>query len=296
MRDHSGSGDRSWWPASLLVAGLYIGVPSGPAWAGAVSSGRTVVRELAEELAEQAGRKSSRETIETMASGLGRIAGQCGDESLDVVRKHGVAAYRLLDKAGDDAAPLIVGAIRKYGDDAIRVGQTAAGRTLLREGSEQAVRAVARHSDAALPLIRRYGDDCAAAMARINPANGRRLMIMASEEMLEPTQLQRLMPMIGQYGDEAMDFIWRHRKLLVTAAVVSELLRDPEPYLNGACDLAAVLGNSAGEAVTQVGQEVIERINWNLWFGVAIVIAGGALVFRHSWRTFTRRSGEGHKR
>ena len=229
-----------------------------------------MLRELAEELAEQAGMKGSREFAETASVQLERIASKCGNESLDVIEKQGLAAYRVLQNAGDDAGPYLVKAIRAHGEDAMRVAQTSAGRTVLREGSETAIRAVSRHTDAAIPLIRQFGDDSARALVDLSPVNGRRLIQMVEEKAMPAKDVQALLGTIEKNGDKAMDFIWRHRKVLASATFLAAFVSNPEPYLTGAKQL---LDAAAGP--------IVRSVNWNLWVGVVIMLYGVWFLFKH---------------
>ena len=248
--------------------------------AGAVSVGGKLARDIAEGLAEQAGKKASREFVETTTVQLEKIASKCGNESLDVIEKNGIAAFRVLQSAGDDAGPYLVKAIRAYGDDAVRVAQTAAGRTILRNGSETAVRAVSRHTDAVIPLLRQYGDEGARALSQLSPANGRRLLQMVEEKSLASGDLQLLMRTIGQYGDKAMDFIWRHRKVLTSVTLLAAFVSNPEPYLNG----AKQLGEVAAAPLVQFAETAAKSISWNLWVGVALMMCGLGLFLKRRVR------------
>lgn len=276
--------------ALLIVATLTTAVCQ-PVYSGIVSSGGKLAREIAGELAEQTGRKASREFIETTSVQLEKIASKCGNEALDVIEKNGLAAFRVFQAAGDDAGPYLVNAIRAYGDDAIRIAQTTAGRTVLRSGSETAIRAVARHTDATIPLIRQYGDNCARALTQISPANGRRLIQMVDEESLKSGDFQSLMGTIEKYGDKAMDFIWRHRKVLTSATLLTAFVNDPEPYLNGIKQLAEV----AASPMKQFFKEAAESINWNLWVGIVILMGGLWLFFYRKSPLLNHRNGKKSK-
>ena len=263
------------WIAAIVTTSLCQS-----AYSGTVSAGGKVAREIAEELAEQAGKKASREFVETTSVQLEKIASKCGNESLDVIEKNGLAAFRVFQAAGDDAGPYLVNAIRAYGDDAVRVAQTTAGRTVLQSGSETAIRAVSRHTDAAIPLIRQYGDDCAHALTQLSPANGRRLIQMVDEKSLAAGDFQSLLGTIGKYGDKAMDFIWRHRKVLTSATLLAAFVSDPEPYLNGVKQLAEVAVAPLGK----IGETIATSVNWNLWVGVVIMLGGLWFLFKRRAR------------
>jgi hypothetical protein len=257
-------------------------------FAGLVSASVKGIREIAEQLAEQAGKKGSKEFVEKTSTQLGEIASKCGRESLDLIDEKGLVVFRVIRNAGDDA-PCVVKAIRNYGDDAIRVAQTPAGRAVLREGKDAAIKAVARHGDAAIPLIQKYGDDCARALAELSPANGRRLIQLVDEGILPTGHIQQLMPVMSR-GDAAMDFIWRHRKVLVPGTVLAAFVLDPEPYIVGLKDLADIL---IAKPMEKMGDTIAKSVNWNLWIGVIITMAGTWFLFKHRGQFRKTKDGKG---
>lgn len=253
-----------------------------PCFPGVVSAGSKGVKELAEILAKQLNFP-----VNTISDDLARIVSKCGDEALDVIDKHGVAAFRVVKSAGDDA-PYVVKAIRNYGDEAIRVAQTPAGRSVLREGKSATIRAVAKHGDDVIPLIRHYGDDCAKAFAELSPANGRRFIQLVDEGVLPAGHVEQLMPVMSK-GDAAMDFIWRHRKLLASAAALTVFLSNPEPYISGMKDLVK---DVVVEPITETTTTIINKVNWNLWIGVIIMLTGLWFLFKQRGQLRKNKSGE----
>ncbi|HAS83241.1 MAG TPA: hypothetical protein DCS43_11365 [Verrucomicrobia bacterium] len=276
------------------MACVAIGVTQS-AMAGIVSSGGKAVREIAEALAEQAGKKASKEFVETTAVQLENIAGKCGGESLDVISKHGLVAFRVFKNAGDDAGEYLVKAIRIYGDDALRIAQSSAGRSVLRSGSDAAIRAVARHSDAVVPLIQRYGDDGVAALVKLSPANGRRLLQMVDANTLPASRLRDVLATIGKYGDKSLEFVWKHRKVLTSAALLTAFISDPEPYLNGFKDITlgvidtavSPVAEGVGNGISMGMVKIFESIRWNLWIGVLFAILGIRQYIRHRKKSKT---------
>lgn len=135
------------------------------------TAGKTA-RELAELLFKQG--DTAVESAEAVASRLARIESQCGQGSLAVAEQYGWKAVLVMDKAGDEAGPYLVRAIERYGADGIRLANTPMGRASLREGSEQTVQAVIRHTDQVWPMIRETGEAGARALNTLSPQNGRR--------------------------------------------------------------------------------------------------------------------------
>lgn len=234
------------------------------------------VREVAEALAKQSGKTAGREFVETTSVQLARISVKCGAESLEVINKHGIKAFRVFLRAGDDAGPYLVQGVRLYGDDAIRIAQTSAGRSVLRGGNPSAIRSVARHGDAALPVLRQYGDSGARALEKLSPANGRRLIRLAEDNSIPAADLQKLMGPVQTHGDRAMDFIWRHRKLMAGTAVVGAFVANPEPFLDGLNKLA----EQAAKPMGAIAMRIVDSIRWNLWIGLLAAVVGLKMVIK----------------
>jgi hypothetical protein len=268
-------------PQCFLIVAIVTTLFCHTGYAGAVSASGKAVREIAEELAQQIAKPASREFAETTSVQLEKIASKCGNESLDVIEKHGIAALRVFQNAGEEAGPYLVKGIRLYGDDGLRIAQTAAGRSVLREGNEFAIRAVIKHTDAVIPVIRTYGDECAHALTQLSPGNGRRLVQMVDEKTLASADIQKLMGPLGKYGDDAMDFIWRHRKLLATATLLAAFVSKPEPYLKGLKDLS---GDPLGK--------IWGSVNWNLWVGAVLMFAGLWFLFKRRAILFNQKNNK----
>jgi hypothetical protein len=260
------------------------------------------IKETVEFLAKKAGRESSEQFLKVTTAQLDGLVATYGNDVLDVVQKHGFPAFRVLQRANGDAGPYLVAAIKTYGDDGIRVARSAAGRAVLKEGNEQAIRAVARYTDAAVPFLRKYGDEGAEALAKLSPVSGRRLLQLGNDTVLSNKQKRDLLPVIKKYGDEAMAFIWRHKKALAVTAVLATFLNDPNAYINGAktlgrsaIDAAKTLGvaaiENAGKPLNALAEEASKSIKWNLWMGVIIIGGGMLFYFKHHLK-FSRRGNK----
>lgn len=259
----------------LLLAGLQDGVGS------LVSAGAKGAREIAEAIAEQAGRKGSRRFIDRTTRELTELSARYGDDALVAVDRHGVAALRVLKNAGDDAGAFLPRAINRYGTDAVRLAETTAGRQILREGNELAIRAVARHSDAVIPVIRETGDVGARALNNVNAANGRRLAQMHRDRTFNAQDFEGLLEVIGRYGDSACDWIWRNKKALLLVGGAAAFVSNPKPYIDGTADLAKDVAGQVVSGVLGVVKDIIvEKVNVNLWIGIVLSLFGGYWFFK----------------
>lgn len=261
---------------SLLFVGLItFVVMSDVVFASVANTSIKVFREVAEQLIREGAEETSEELVEATTKQLAKIAARMGDDAIVVIQRYGRSSYRLLNDLSDDAGRQLVKSIRVYGDDAIRVGQTSAGRAILRSGDDIAIRAVAKYSDVAIPVIRKYGDDCARVLTDLSPQQGRRMIQLANEEYFKPNQFDQLVGVVGEYGDRAMDFIWRNKKVLLAVGVFSAFVSNPEPYLSELTDITEVV-------VGPVVDGIAKGVNWNLWIGVLLVLVGVKFIFFRS--------------
>lgn len=128
---------------------------------------------------------------------------------------------------------------------------------------DTAADALLKHPGIAEPLISRFGGDAAGALTRISKQNAQRLNIVANEGLLAAApQSKELLPVIGRYGDAAMDFIWRNKVVLVGATVLATFLNDPQPFIQGLKELV----------IDPVVKPIVGSVNWTLIFSVGLLI------------------------
>ena len=190
-------------------------------------------KEIAESLLKKGGREVSEDILMGTVRQLDNISAKCGKGALEIIEEKGHTAFRVFLEAGEDAGPYLVRTIKLYGDDALRTAGSRAGRLALREGNETAIRAVFKHGDQAFPMMQRFGDDAASALLKLDAQNGRRLLTLA-QDTTSKLDLKKLFPVLRQYGDEAMTFVWKHRKVLASAYVLKRFLDNPKIFIDGA--------------------------------------------------------------
>lgn len=257
--------------ASLLILASTV------VQAGVATVAGKTVRELAEAVAEQLGKKGSTELVEQTTKELMEVTARCGDEALVAVERHGVSALRVMKNAGAEAGEYLPKAINTYGSDAIRLAESSAGRAVLRDGNQAVIKALARHSEAALPMIREVGESAARALGNVDYANGRRLIQMYRDRSFNQADFDQLLRVIEKYGDRACEWIWRNKKVLLAAGAVTVFAKDPVPFINGVKELAKALGEVGIGAVKEI---VLQKVNVNLWIGVGLVAVGLLWLFK----------------
>lgn len=233
-----------------------------PVQAGVASK---AARETAEWLASKLGREATEEGVELLARRLDNLASRYGDEVFDAVRKSGMAGLRTIESAGA-LGRTATRVLARYGDEGLLLARNADQLRLVAEFGDEAAEALVKHGDVAAQVIRSCGEEGAQAMARLSQQNGRRLAMVIQDELWKVAQQtgkqDELLAVIRRWGDEAMDFIWRHKGSLAVAAVLYTFLKNPEAYINGALELPKT-------TIETVGKET----NWTLLFALAMVLA-----------------------
>lgn len=256
-----------------------------------------LIRSAAEHALERFGiRTATREAADVLATQITAAAAKHGDQVIAAVRQVGPKALRLVEEAGTHSPQLGARAARLLADE----GEQAAACVLSRPQTlaqfarygEDAAQALIKHKSIAEPLIEAGGQPAAAALKALAPQSGRRLALMAAEggDAATLARSPEMLGILARYGDPACDFVWRHKGALAVTAVAAAFVAHPEPYLNGARDLAGVALENAVKPLAEVpaiaaregAAEVARSTNWTLVFSLA-VLALAALLLARFW-------------
>lgn len=115
--------------------------------------------------------------------------------------------------------------------------------------------------------------------------------------MLESGELARLgdrtpelMNVIAKYGNPACDLFWRNKGSIFLAAggtaALTAFLSNPEPFINGTKDLAAVMAEHVAAPLAEVPVAIARQTNWT---PIVLTIVGMVtLLAALRWRLFRR--------
>jgi hypothetical protein len=236
-----------------------------------------LAREAAEMLFERFGAKVGRSVPELTARIEG-LAARYGDEAIIAVRKGGPSALNLVEAAGADGAKA-VRLLAIHGEQgASRVlSRPTAMKAFLQHG-EEAASVLVRHPGVAEPLLERGGMQAVKALGAVGPQNGRRLAMLMDGELANAGRHPEVLGVIAKHGDTAVNFLWQNKGTLAGGAALAAFLADPEPYLNGTRDIAAVVGEYV---VKPVAGGIFTLLNIALTGIAVLLLALVGLMFKH---------------
>jgi hypothetical protein len=234
-------------------------------------------RETAEVLFERFGVKAGR-SVPELAGRIESVAAKYGDEAYLAIRKGGPSACGLIEAAGPDGAKA-VRVLAVHGEQgASRVlSQPTAMKQFLTYGDE-AASVLVRHPGVAEPLVERGGAQAVKALGAIDPRNGRRLAMLMDGELAQAGRHPELLGVVAKHGDRAVNFLWHNKATLAGGAALAAFLADPEPFLNGTKDLAAVTGDAV---VKPVVGGVFTLLNIALVAVGVLLLALIGLAYKH---------------
>lgn len=245
---------------------------------GTLSAGAKAeaAREAAEYITRKFTTETAKEGAETLAVRLESLAVKHGDEVFTIARKSGPRAVQAVEQAGDEAATAIR-LLTRYGDDAISVASQPKSLMLVSKFGDDAAEALIRHPGIAEPAIAGLGKPAAVALKGLNGQNARRLGMMVDDGSLASiSRSEELLGVIGKYGDNAMEFVWRNKgKLAVSAALVA-FLNDPEPFISGTRDLATIVGDSIAQPIAD---QAARNFPWRTFYLVMMVLVVAATIW-----------------
>lgn len=222
----------------------------------------TAIRDTAEFIAAKFPKSLGGKTVDQIAESTAKAVSRNGEGVLPMLKLTGPAGFKYLEDAGEKAPDVIKLFVRK-GNEAIWIVSKPKKLAIFLRHGDSAADALIKHPGIADSLITRFGDDAAGALNSLSRQNAQRLAIVANDGVLSASaRSAELLPVIRQYGDSAMEFIWRNKGALIVTAVLATFLNDPQPYIQGLKDLI----------VDPIARPIAENTNWTLIISVGLLI------------------------
>ena len=212
---------------------------------------RKAVQEAIEFAAKRFGKDVTKYGSKTLTADLVRQSAKYGDEVIDVFRKLGPESLRWIDNAGplgDDAVRLL----SKHGTDGRWILQQPLGLTNFAKHGDDYVRVMTKHPGVAGPLVKQFGKKSLPALKKLSPSGARKLGLIATEPaFIKMGKTSALLDCVAKFGDDAAEFIWKHKGALTVSTVLAAFLVNPEPFIDGGTDLLLPTESGAPSVIAE---------------------------------------------
>ncbi len=240
--------------AVALVLGNALVVSADPRTSAVRGITDLVVRGFGHELAKDA--------PELLTARLSRLVLTHGDDVLKATQTIGPHAVPLLEQAGE-FAPQAARMLARHGDAALPVVADPRQLALIGRYGDGMAEVLIKHHNIAVPLLTAHPATGTRAWGALSAQNGRRLAILnETGSFRQAAHSEKLLGVIARHGDRAMDFVWRNKGALAVSSVLAAFLADPEPFLSGGRDLSQVVAKSTATPLAGVAERVSQQINW----------------------------------
>lgn len=230
-----------------------------------------IAKESAEYVLRKFGKEAGEQSVSTLARKIKTFSSKYGDDAVTAVKKVGPKTFRYVEEAGDNG-PQSIRLLARYGQDAVWIVEKKNRMAVFAKYGDDAAAAMMKQGQIAEPLLEAFGKPAAVLLKTVSTRNGRRLAIMADDGTLSKIgRTDELLSVLSGYGDRGMDFVWRNKGALAVASALAAFLANPEPFIEGATELAQVAGENVARPVMT---EAAKQANWALLLPLAAVIAG----------------------
>jgi hypothetical protein len=180
----------------------------------------------------------------------------------------------VIQEAGENGLDAVK-LINRYGDDAVWVISKPKGMAIFVKYGDDGAKALIKHKGIAEEVIEANGSSAVKALNAVGAREARQIAMLQKDGVIQAgKQGDDLLDVIARYGDKGMDFVWRNKAALATAAVLGTFIANPEPYIDGSVNLAkAPL------------EGIASNTNWTVLGIAGLGVLGGLAA----WKTWLRR-------
>jgi hypothetical protein len=207
------------------------------------------IRETAEFALKKSGLEISEKALESTSSRITKLVANYGDDTISVARRNGLEAIARIEKAGPRGKQVMDLFIR-HGDHAMFLTANQKRLNLVLHFGDDAASAIAKHGEIVEPLVSSFGQAGASAAKSLSGRQARRLATMMTDgPFRDSSSAKKLLQIIGQYGDRAMEFIWKNKGALCVAGGLTAFIRNPEPFISGAVTLSGTVSRHVTQTI-----------------------------------------------
>lgn len=241
-----------------------------------IQAGRSDLLDIGKKIA----RVSGKTVDDVAATALGKrallVRTKHGDEAFQFIQKNGRGSLIAIEKAGE-FAPDIIRLHKKIGKKAFYLAETKRGQTLIMQLGDEVAEPITKLGKKSYPLLEDFGAKAVPLLKKCDDVDVKKLNILKKHNVISQTsEGAAILDICGKYGKKGIDYVYANKKKLLTMAVLTTFITDPEPYINGVKDLGSI---AITNVAAPVAQEAAKSIHWNLWIGVIILILGLVTFF-----------------
>jgi hypothetical protein len=215
----------------MLAAVLIVSASPAPSFAIFGNPAGTIVRETVECCAKKFGIELGQVAGKQFSKSAARFIARYGDDgatalknigprAIDLTGRHGKDVVRICAAHSDDAARYLVTNI----DDALPIW-----RTFGKEGTDIMV----KHPGLAKPLLDTFGKKGITIGKKLSTESLEKFLVLTSK-VGEKDAKETLLEKALLYGDEILEFLWRHKWKIISGVAVYEFIKDYEDGLETA--------------------------------------------------------------
>ena len=259
-------------PVAIITVWMGISISAAPVYGQGKLS---VARELVEQISKKFTKEVAEEGADRLATRVQPLLAKLGTEGSEAITRVGPRAVTLMEEAGEESV-VVARMLARHGDDAIWAVQNPARRSLIANLGDDAGVSLMRHGTIAEKVLAQSGKPSVAALNQLTAQGGRRLAILAEDPSTRSLATNTdVLAILGKYGDRAMDFVWRNKLALLTGTTLAAFVANPEPFLDGAIQVAEV---ASSQIAKPIAEEIGKRTEWT-WVLITAVAIAGVLVW-----------------
>jgi hypothetical protein len=271
----------------IMLAALSVSsfVRAGVASKAVEETAQVVTRQFGKEVVKELGTEGAALLTERLTV----LSARFGEtEALAAARRVGPRVFRVVEEAGEESAPQAIRLMGRMGEDSLWIVTRRQSLNLVTKYGDNAAAAILKHKEIAEQVITSLGPVSAKALNAIDGQGARRLAMLAEEGALARIQKDKLLETVAKHGDGAMNWIWRNKGALATAAVVTAFVANPQPFIDGTVKVAETgAEHVAAPVANKIASGIASGTNWTVVFGAAIAAITGVVLLRSRRRSTT---------
>lgn len=213
----------------ITIAAIFIvSMTPAPSFAIFGNPAGKIVRETVEYCARKFGIDLGQEAGKQFSKNVARFIGRYGDDGTKALKNIGPKVIGLTNRHGKE----VVRICTAYSDDAVKylVENIDAALPMWRKFGKEGTDIMVKHPGLAKALLDRFGKKGVTIGKKLS-TEGLQKFLNLTSKVAEKDVKETLFKKALQYGDDILEFMWRHKWKIVSGVAVYELIKDYEDGL-----------------------------------------------------------------